>query len=333
MRILFRTSGGRAPKKELGFGHIYRCINLAGNFNAHEIHFLVEDYGDAKKVFFDHGFRNIHLLKKGISLEADVKKTNFLLKKKNIDILIIDRYKLKTKYVKKISRSAKVVVISDLRNIDYPVDLVINGFIGYSNQIKKNKYGTHCLLGPAYQILNKKFARGPSKKRNNILLATFGGYDEGNIIDNLLYSVKNSPDDIMVRIILGPGTIKSDNITSYEKNYGKKIKIIQKTNSMYKEMKQVSYGICSGGITTYEFASMKIPFAIICQVKHQLLTAKEWQKRGLAYNLGLIDSKTQKKINNFLRKIKENKIEYRKNESIIDGNGSKRAAQEILKLV
>ncbi len=332
MRILFRTSGGRAPKKELGFGHIYRCISLAGNLNSHEVHFLVEDYGGAKKIFSDHGYKNVHLLKKEISLETDIKKTNSLLKKKNIDVLIIDRYKLKIKYIKKISSSSKVVIISDLKNIEYPADLVINGFVGYPNQSKKNRYGTRCLLGPAYQILNKEFTKGPNRKQKNILLATFGGYDESNIIDSLLALLKNYLSDISVRIILGPGTKKSDNVASYEKKYGKKIKIIQKTNSMYREMKQAKYGMCSGGITTYEFASMRIPFAIICQVQHQLLTAKEWQKRGLAYNLGLANNDAQKKFTIFLNKIRENKIKYAKNKLIIDGFGAKRAADEILKL-
>ena len=64
MKILIRTSGGRAPNKELGFGHIYRCLNLAEHLRAHKITFLIEDYGGAKEIIKERGFSNIILLKK-----------------------------------------------------------------------------------------------------------------------------------------------------------------------------------------------------------------------------------------------------------------------------
>ena len=43
MKIVFRTSGGRIPKRELGLGHIYRCINLSKELTSHKITFLIED--------------------------------------------------------------------------------------------------------------------------------------------------------------------------------------------------------------------------------------------------------------------------------------------------
>ena len=44
MKILFRTSGGRIQKKELGLGHIYRCINLSKEISSHDLTFLIEDF-------------------------------------------------------------------------------------------------------------------------------------------------------------------------------------------------------------------------------------------------------------------------------------------------
>ena len=37
MKILFRTSGGRIQKKELGLGHIYRCINLSKELSSDDL--------------------------------------------------------------------------------------------------------------------------------------------------------------------------------------------------------------------------------------------------------------------------------------------------------
>ena len=48
IKILFRTSGGAAHGKQLGLGHIFRCINLAIELHNCEIFFLIEDFGGVK---------------------------------------------------------------------------------------------------------------------------------------------------------------------------------------------------------------------------------------------------------------------------------------------
>ena len=57
------------------------------------------------------------------------------IEKKKIDIVIVDRYKIKNTYLKKIKNVSKLVVISDLNRINYYADLIVNGFIGYQNKI------------------------------------------------------------------------------------------------------------------------------------------------------------------------------------------------------
>ena len=65
---------------------------------------------------------------------------------------------------------------------------------------------------------------------------------------------------------------------------------------MFQEIKKSQFGICSGGITTYEFAAIGIPFAIICQNRHQTVTAKKWEKVYGAINLGMPNKNTHKKV-------------------------------------
>jgi len=118
-----------------------------------------------------------------------------------------------------------------------------------------------------------------------------------------------------------------------EKKIGKTLMIKKNTKNMHDEIDNAKYGICSGGITTYEFAALKVPFAIVCQVKHQIETAREWEKRKIAWNLGLANNKVHKKINYFLRSISEEKISLNlKHKSIVDGLGAKRVFEQILKL-
>jgi len=334
LKILIRTGGGRAPKKELGLGHVFRCINLAHYLKSNQIHFLIEDYGGVKKILNKKKYYRISFLKKEIDYKSDIRETLSYIEKNKIDVLIIDKYKIAEKFVKAVRKHVKTVLISDLKIIDYPADLIVNGFIGYKNQIRRNKFGTKCLLGPKYQILNEKFVR--KKKRNKKrydLLITVGGFDEKNVIELLLEQLTKFTSSLRVKIILGPATKKSEKIRKWEKNYRKFVEIIDKTNDMYKEISSANFGICSGGITTYEFAAMKIPFAIICQVKHQLITANEWQNRNIALNLGLVNKEIEKRVERLVKRLAEGKEVYRFNKKpVVDGMGAKRSASEILKM-
>lgn len=331
--ILIRTSGGNTVRTELGFGHIFRTCNLAKFLNTQHIFFLIEDYGGAENIIKKNGFSKIKKIKTKISTTDDISRTINFIKKNNIDLLIIDKYKLKKTYVSKLSEIVKVVVISDLRNIDYKANIVFNGFIGYKNRFSYNKFNTPCYLGPKFQILNHGFAKTSLRKKTIFLIATFGGSDENRIIPILLKCLESYISKIKIKIILGPGTNLDSVISYYKKIYGKNLIIIQETNQMFSEIKTAKYGLCSGGITSYEIASCHIPFGIISQVEHQLITAIEWEKKHLAMNLGIINKHTEQKILNFLDKIYSNQHGLNYDSSIVDGKGVKRTAKIIISLL
>lgn len=334
LKILFRTAGGRAPKKELGLGHVYRCLNLAHYLKTNELHFLIEDYGGVKKILNKKKIDRISYLKNEIPYRDDIKKTLSYIEKNRIDVIIIDKYKVAEKYVRDVRKYVKTVLISDLKIINYPADLIVNGFIGYKNHIQKNKFRSKCLLGPTYQILNKEFTKKKKKyKKKYDLLITVGGFDEKNILEFLLELLTKFSQRLKVKIILGPSTVKSQKMKMLIKKYGKFIDLVGKTENMHDEIKKVEFGICSGGITTYEFASMKIPFAIVCQVKHQLITAGEWHQRNVALNLGLFSKDMEKKIIKLFQKLEHHESIYKKtNKTIVDGKGAKRVVHEILRM-
>ena len=333
LKILFRTSGGRAPKKELGFGHIYRSINLAKNLKSHKLFFLLEDFGGAEKVFKKNGFHDIYKIKKRNNIFEDIKNTKKIIEQKKIDLLILDIFKPKLRFIREIRKLTKIVIISDLNRKEYPADLVVNGFIGFNNKIVKNEFGSKCLLGPMYQIISQKSKKKILGKNPNYdILATFGGYDEKNIVDLLLLQLIKFKGKIKTKIILGPGSNKTKKTKFLEKKLKKSVSIITHSDNMNKEISNARIGLCSGGITSYEFASLKKPFGIICQTAHQLKTAKEWEKKKIAINLGLKDKTTNNKLEKFLSSITENKFKKLSKNSYVDGLGAKRVAKEILDL-
>lgn len=330
LKILFRTSGGRAESKELGFGHIFRTMHLAKNLSSNNLFFLIEDYGGIKKIL-PKNKNNIFYIKKNIDEKDDIDKTINFIQEKKIDIVIVDKYKTSKNYLREIKKFSKLVYISDLNEIDYPADLLIDGFIGLKETQRKNKFGTNCLLGPSYQIINPNFSHKVKIKKKYDLLISFGGFDEKNIIENILDTIVNESNFSKIKIILGPGTKMSQKIMKISKASNNRIILVQSVKNMHKEISLSKFGICSGGLTTYEFASQKVPFAIICQVKHQLLTATEWEKLKIAKNLGIMNQTTQKKISKLLKQISEKNTGLKTN-SIIDGYGSKRVAKAIMNL-
>lgn len=331
LKILFRTAGGRATAKQLGFGHVYRCINLALGLKSCSISFLIEDYGGVKQILTKNNIHNFSFLQQNIPIKQDIQTTKNYVNRNHVDIIIIDKYGMKSEYIKNLRKHTKVICISDLFNYNYPADLIVNGFIGFKNKIITNKYGTKCLLGPSFQILNKKFEKKINHTKKYDLLATFGGYDEKDITGHFIEALPDFVKKIKTKIILGPGTKKTMKIKKFEKKYHDQIEIITETNNMAKEISETKFGICAGGITTYEFARFNIPFAIVCDELHQNITAKEWERKGIAKNLGLISKNTKSKIENFLRCIEFGTLSLKK-KKILDGKGTHRIVNQILKM-
>lgn len=326
-KILFRTSGGRTRKKQLGLGHIFRCIHLSNYLHSHELEFLIEDYGSVSSTLREYGLKKISRLPMGISESSDFKKTSEYISKYNVDLLIIDKYGFTNNYVSKLKKIVKVVVISDLKNISFDADLLVNGFIGYENKISYNKFKTKCLLGPKYQILSKDYEKITPYEKKYDLLITLGGFDARNMLELILKKISKFDQKLKIKLILGPATNKS---LKFKKNHHI-IDVIKKTKHMKKEISCSKFGICGGGITSYEFAALNVPFAIVCQYPHQVITAKEWNKKKIGKNLGFIEPNTRK-IDIFLNNIFNEKIILKRN-NLVDGLGTNRVIKQILKIM
>jgi spore coat polysaccharide biosynthesis predicted glycosyltransferase SpsG len=330
--ILFRTSGGKSSKRELGLGHIFRCINLAKMLKKNNIEFLIEDFGTVKKKLNDNGFKKISTVKPEINLIEDIDSTISLIKKNKIDIVIVDKYKTKKQYISQIKKIVPVVYISDLFLVKYPSNLLVNGFIGFKNEMIRNENQT-MLLGPNFQILDPRFQESIKELEKYDILATFGGIDESKNFEFFLESIEKISKKLNVKCILGSGTKKSKKIIKFQKKSYHNIKIIQHSNNMKKEIASCKFGFCSGGITSYEFALMRKPFAIISQNKHQLITAREWEKKKIAINIGQANKKNAKKLHDILEKISENNIPKFSNKKFVDGKGAQRIAKKIMKIL
>ena len=102
--IIFRTSGGRAKKKQLGMGHVTRCLNLSKKFKNCKINFVIEDFGGITNFLKNKGIKNIFPIKPNISIFGELKYMEKIIENEKIDLVIIDKYDLKINYCQKMKK-------------------------------------------------------------------------------------------------------------------------------------------------------------------------------------------------------------------------------------
>lgn len=154
MKVFILTEGG----KNIGFGHITRCLSLYQAFEEKEIiPELILNSDD-----------NIEYLLKGIKYQ----KLNWTEKRdklfeliKGADIAIIDSYLADISIYNALFDLVKLpVYMDDNKRVDYPKGIVVNGSI-YAEELNYPKEkGVIYLLGAKYTTLRKEFWEVPKKR-------------------------------------------------------------------------------------------------------------------------------------------------------------------------
>lgn len=200
--IFFRVDSNQ----EIGIGHLYRCISLANvlhkrghscTFLSQDIHPLAESKNKNKV------FDTIELPSNPLVSSEDISKEISFIKKicKNnqLKILIIDSYKIDSRWEKAASDFVDlIVVIDDLANRNHFADFIIDHNSGRqrSDYAKLNIKNGKVLVGPKYAILNAalKNVRNKTTPRSRIpvrnILINFGGSNLSSFTKNFIGELK-----------------------------------------------------------------------------------------------------------------------------------------------
>jgi UDP-2,4-diacetamido-2,4,6-trideoxy-beta-L-altropyranose hydrolase len=168
-KVGIRADGG----KNIGMGHIMRCLSLARAFqrNGHKVYFFSKSDGGIEKITSEN-FEVIQLpsveqeteglfYDNSANLIDEAKEVITLYYKYQIDILLIDTYNISEEYFLTLKRHVgKLVYIDDVNKFSYPVDIVINGnitgeYMGY----EKYDENQVLLLGPQYNMIRDEFSK------------------------------------------------------------------------------------------------------------------------------------------------------------------------------
>lgn len=281
--IVFRVDGYR----NIGMGHIYRCITLAHHLISHNIIFVTKQQcmEGLKKI------RESKFKYKKINNDSDFFK---FLKFSKTDIVINDCLDTTAEYISKIKKFTKrVITFEDLGTGIEFADAVINSL--YENINKNN----NIFSGEKYICLKEEFlTETPGNISDNVknVLVLFGGTDPSNLtkeIYKLALDITSYNKEIKFTFLIPLSyDYKKNNILTTHN-----IKIINHVNRVSTYMKKADLAFTSQGRTVFELASLGIPSIVLAQNKREQLHTFANMQNGFL-NLGLGTDVTYETIKN-----------------------------------
>jgi len=314
MKVLIKTEGG----KDIGFGHLTRCISIYQAFREKKINpiFIINNSSEAGNFLKDSKIEFV--------IDNGGKITS-------CDVLIIDSYLTPRYFYYETSKFVRLLVsIDDFNRLSYPSGLLINGSI-YAREIEYRKSrNLKYLLGPSYIPLRKSFWSIDTKKINegikNVLL-TFGGFNYSFALKVARFLLKNFDFNL--------NAIFNRNATNHPLFHNPKVRVFDNVSAedMKKLMLNADICISGGGQTTYELARCGVPTIGICFADNQLLNLRGWQERGFIKYVGWFNDKNLYHIiksslleMDYKSRLKMSQVGQR----VVDGQGARRVIREIL---
>lgn len=297
-KIVFRVDGNR----NIGLGHIYRCLTLADRLIAHQVYFLMnKKYTLGIKKVQEYSYRIILY-----NNENELFQKIDLLK---LHIIINDILDTSAEYMKKINnRKIFSVNFEDLGEGSGKCNVLFNALYEWSERPRNNKY-----FGYKYECLREEFYLFNYKRKIidkviNILIS-FGGTDLNNLTFKVLSTLIKLEFKGKINVILGLGYKYKNKLKKYvmQKNLqGFDINIIENTKFIVHYINESDIGITSNGRTVYEFVSLGIPVITISQNYRETTHLFSRVCPGLI-NIGIASELKEKCLENNINKLLNDK--------------------------
>ncbi len=316
MKIKILTEGG----KNIGLGHISRCVALYEEAHRRNIDVQLLIYGDVSDVEILSGKNVVN--KNWIDehfLQGNIQQN---------DYVIVDSYLAKTNIYQIIYKQAKnVIYIDDTNRIQYPKGTIINPAI----DISELDYGENnkVISGANYILLRTPFNQKICKpiREINRVLVMIGGTDIKNITPKIINTVCKENPNIDFDIVVN---------NSEQYNIRKNVKLHNNLNAeeMFSIMSKCDLAITGAGQTIYELMATSTPFIAI-QVaynqKNNINTIKKYISNDI-----VVDCTNEVDIESIktkFYKLKSNSVRkeiLQKQSNIIDTQGNKRIIDELI---
>ena len=274
-RVVISLAGYR----EIGLGHAYNMLAVAGGILEHEVLFVLDRRSDyAAELIGRHHYPIVR--------QGDEPLTRTILDL-DPDVVISDRLDTTADYVTALREGGCLTInFEDLGPGAARADLVINAMYP-ERSVQPGHY-----FGHRYFCLRNEFLltedRVTVRPRVTHVLLTFGGTDPGDLTQrvlNLIYPLCRRA-GIAVSVVLGLG---------YQRDLPPRpgVTVLRNVSDMSARMLAADLAFTSAGRTTFEVASLGLPTVVLCQnereVSHFFATA-EYGFRNLGLGTAVADA-------------------------------------------
>jgi UDP-2,4-diacetamido-2,4,6-trideoxy-beta-L-altropyranose hydrolase len=280
MKLLLLTEGG----KNIGFGHVTRCLSLSQAFEAigSESVFVVNGDNSVKEILKDREYKVFDWIDE---------QTRVLPWVKEADVIIIDSYLAGELVYKMISSVAKAALyLDDTLRIPYSPGIVVNWSICATGMPYPKRDGVSYLLGPQYVSLRKPFwnvKQKEMKKDLDSVMVTFGGDDSKNITPKVLNFLVTDYPHLRKNVIIGSAF---NNLQEIEAAADANTRFVRSPGAegMKQVMKESDIAVTSGGQTLFELARIGVPSVAVAVADNQRGNVNGWAETGFIENAGFL---------------------------------------------
>jgi len=276
-RLMFRCDGGSQP--EIGMGHVVRCLRLADKLKEtgeFEIAFLMKNYVAGINEVSRKKYKIYKILGKD-----ELKTPMNAIKDFAPEILVIDRLDTEEEYMKKIKeRGVVLITLDDLGPGQKYADMTINAI---------RESGASIYEGPEYIVLPEmkiKELKEIKPKECRRIFLSFGGYDHLNITLKAVRALERLDKKIEITVVVGSAYEHQSELNSFMKRSKRGFKVYSQPKNFGELLEKADLAVVSGGATLFEAMARGVPSLTICQYRHQVETAKKYEKRGATVFLG-----------------------------------------------
>lgn len=328
--IFIRVDG--ANIKEIGMGHLYRMMFLANQLfqkTGTSPMFVISGYQETKTLLDCNHLKYIEINRKDEANE--ILKLSGLPKK---DILIIDMCDRDDAFIRKLTEKYFVVSFDDTKGGVRYSDIVINSVVEGKFE-RENFYS-----GTEYFLIRQEIGKYNLKKKNILnsiktILISLGGSDPCSLNFKMIDWLKELKFPGKINWVLGPSV--NDKELIIERFNDLNLNIFPLID--YKDMGELYYHsdlcVSAAGFGLYEVACVGLPVISVCLYSHQVPTAKKFEERGCAFNLGYYKEFTQDTLKSAVLKLIDNQSlrssMSRNGKEYVDGMGINRVLNIINK--
>lgn len=246
--VLFVVAG----YDEIGLGHVFRSLLLAGGILNHRVLFLVDHRSRlAFEKIVQHNYE-VHMQQSEEILD-DIDALG-------PDVVINDILDTSETYMTALKkRDITTINFEDLGDGAQQADLVVNALYP-EKTVLRNHY-----FGPAYFCARDEFIYSVTKKvvpDVTCVLVSYGGVDPSNLTRKTLSAIYDycQQQAITISVVLGMGYRQKESLSDFTE-----VEILQNIKNISEVMLQADIAFTSAGRTVYELACIGTPAIVMAQ--------------------------------------------------------------------